>query len=86
MTRVSIEEALNGSEVVMGFEHCGVTVIQVWYGGTFTLVYREIGTEGSWQEVGVWSISDDKGRAVSSEKIKKHMEMWFNNEIEEGGI
>lgn len=73
MVRVSPVEVLDEAEYVSANQvHSEMGVVQVWYGGTQVRVF-EVDHAEQWFEVDVWSISDEKGRAVDQDMIEGKM-------------
>lgn len=84
MIEVPIVEALAEAEIVQANEISGWTHIQVWCGGTTVNTYTAgTGNDGTWAETGVWSVSDEEGRPVGAEEMKRHMAMHWEIIAEE---
>lgn len=75
MAETTIEDALQGAQVVKAREIGGTTTIQVWYGGVQVTVYHESHVRGQWIEQTVWTASDRKGRPKSETEIRSMIEM-----------
>ena len=77
MAETFVVEALEEAQFVKTSSIGDLQYVQVWYGGTQVRVFcvaREL-EQGLWDEVTVWSLSDEKGRPPEQDEVREHMEM-----------
>ena len=85
-TEVQSGEVLDEAELVKSTRIGGESwIVQIWYGGTQVRVFA-VKWDGTWEEVEVWSISDDRGRPVDQYEIEAAMKRHRDVYVEEGGL
>lgn len=76
MTEVMIEQVLDEEVELVKTERIGgVTLVQLWYGGQTVRVFTTMtGQDETWNELSVWTMSDEEGLPVSRSEIGERME------------
>ena len=78
----NVVNALDGALLVRVAEIGGIRYAAVWHGGVSVNVYDP----ERWNEVGVFTIMDEQGRAESRDAVEVAMEEHFEQVAVEAGV